>query len=193
MSLGSGSSSQSGRTRAQLLNYAECMRAHGIKDFPDPVPSPLGGYSFHLHITSGSDLDPNTPRNQSAAKACQKDVPPSITNLTPAGMAANALKWSVCMRAHGEPASPEPKGQGLIKIDVDPNSLQFQKAEGACQKLGRSGFDIRIPTTPPEDVQLRHAVGLVGWPRHRGAPELCERRDLGRRRRQWQGDVARSG
>jgi hypothetical protein len=145
----SSASSQSGATEAQLLKYAECMRAHGISDFPNPVPSPLGGYDFHVHINPGSDLDPHTPRNQSAQKACQKDVPPSVANATPAEMAANALKWSECMRSHGEPGFPEPNGQGLITITnptgiMDPNSPQFQRAEKACQRLGKSEFDLQI-------------------------------------------------
>ena len=148
-SAGSSSSGQSGPTQAQLLTYAECMRSHGLSDFPDPVPSPLGGYGFHVHISPGSDLDPNSPRYQSAEKACQKDVPPSIANVTPAQMAANALKWSECMRSHGEPDFPEPNGQGLIKITnttgiMDPNSPQFQRAEKACQGLGNSDFDLQI-------------------------------------------------
>jgi hypothetical protein len=119
------------------------MRAQGLSNFPDPVPSPLGGFGFHVHITPGSDLDPNTPRYKSAEKACQKDVPPSDANLTPATMAANALKWSKCMRVHGEPDFPEPNGKGLITIYVDPNSPQFQKAEKACQKAGSAGFDVQ--------------------------------------------------
>jgi hypothetical protein len=119
------------------------MRAHGITDFPDPVPSPLGGYGFHVRITPGSDLDPNSPRNEAAAKACEHDVPPSISGLTPAEMASNALKWSKCMRSHGEVNFPEPNGQGLIKFDIDPRSPQFQRAEKACQKLGSAGFDLQ--------------------------------------------------
>jgi hypothetical protein len=140
---GSSSSGQSGATRAQLVKYAECMRAHGISDFPDPVPSPLGGYDFHVHITPGSDLDPHTPRNESAQKACQNDVPPSLANVTPAEMAADALKWSECMRSHGEPGFPEPNSQGLITFNIDPNSPQFQRAEKACQKLGSAPFDVQ--------------------------------------------------
>ena len=140
---GSSSSSQSGATQAQLVKYAVCMRAHGLSNFPDPVPSPLGGFDFHVHITPGSDLDPHTPRYQSAEKACQKDVPPSLANVTPAEMATNALKWSECMRSHGEPGFPEPNSQGLITFNIDPNSPQFQKAEKACQKPGSAEFDVQ--------------------------------------------------
>jgi hypothetical protein len=145
----SSSSSQSGPTKAQLLVYAECMRAHGLSAFPNPVRSALGGYGFRAHMRPGGDLDPNSPRYQSAQKACQKDVPPSIADATPAVMAANALKWSRCMQAHGEPNFPEPNGQGVIRITnttgiMNPNSPQFQRAEKACQMLGSSEFDLVI-------------------------------------------------
>ncbi len=141
---GSSSSSQSGPTEAQLLQYAVCMRAHRIGDFPDPVPSPLGGYDFHVHISPGSDLDPHAPQYQSADKACQRYLPPGFEKTTPAQMAANALKWSDCMRANGEPDFPEPNGQGLIKIATDPNSPKFRKAEKACRSVGGGGFDVQF-------------------------------------------------
>jgi hypothetical protein len=142
----SGPSGSSGSMETQLLKYAVCMRAHGISDFPDPVTSPLGGYGFHYHATSGSDLDANSPQNQSATKACQKYVPPSLANLTPAQMMANGAKWTDCMRAHGEPDLPEPNAQGLIDITMDPNSPQFQKAEKACQSHNNGGFDVQMPS-----------------------------------------------
>jgi hypothetical protein len=149
---GSSSPSQSGPTQEQLVKYAECMRSHGLSDFPDPVPSPLGGFGFHYHATPGSELDPNSPRFQSATKACQKDVPPSLANLTPAEMAANALKWTDCMRSHGEPDFPDPNGQGLIQITnqtgiMDANSPQFQRAEKACQQMNNGGFDVQMPSS----------------------------------------------
>lgn len=125
-----------------MLTYAECMPAHGTPDFPDPVPSPLGGYSFHVHISPGSDLDPNTPRNKSAQKACQKGIPSSIADVTPAEMAASTLKWGKCMQTHGEPDS-DPNRQGVIKITnttgiMDPNSLQFQRARRPAEAWARA-------------------------------------------------------
>jgi hypothetical protein len=141
-----GSSGSLGPMETQLLKYAVCMRAHGISDFPDPVPSPLGGYGFHYHAAPGSDLDPNSPQNRAATKACQKYVPPSLSNLTPAQMMANGAKWTDCMRAHGEPDFPEPNAQGLIEITMDPNSPQFQKAEKACQSHNNGGFAVQMPS-----------------------------------------------
>ena len=141
---GASSSGSSEPTEAQLLEYAVCMRAHGIRDFPDPVPSPLGGYDFHVHISPGSDLDPHTPRNQSADRACQKDLPPGFEKTSPTQMAADALEWSKCMRAHGEPDFPEPNGQGVIKVPMNPNSPKFEKAEKACRGVGGGDFVVQF-------------------------------------------------
>jgi hypothetical protein len=48
------------------------------------------------------------------------------------------------MRSHGEPGSPEPNAQGLIKINptgiLDPNAPQYERAEKACQKLDNGFF-----------------------------------------------------
>jgi hypothetical protein len=50
---------------AKLEKFSQCMRAHGIPDFPDP-----SGNGLQLHSSPGSDLDPNNPTFQSAQKAC---------------------------------------------------------------------------------------------------------------------------
>jgi hypothetical protein len=57
---------------AKLLKYSECMRAHGIADFPDP------NAQGHLDIKAGKnhpDMDPNNPAYIAADKACQADLP----------------------------------------------------------------------------------------------------------------------
>lgn len=147
-SAGLSASGQSGPTEAQLLKYAECMRSDGEPDFPDPVPAQGGGYAFLGYDTPGSPLSPSvlqSPRYHAATEFCKKDVPPSIANSTPAMMAAYALKYSDCMRAHGLPDFPEPNPKGLITINptgiMGPNSPQYQRAEKACQKLDNGLFD----------------------------------------------------
>ena len=60
-------------TLSQLVKYAQCMRAHGVPNFPDPritsggigVPS---GFTFD---TSGRNLGQKSPQYQAAAQACQ--------------------------------------------------------------------------------------------------------------------------
>ena len=140
----SSSSGQSGPTEAQLLKYAECIRSHGLSNFPDPGPAPGGGFAFR--VEPGLNPRSPSPQFQKAEKECQKDVPPSIANSTPARMAANALKYTDCMRSHGEPNFPDPNAArddhdtnptGIM----DPNSSQFQKAEKECQGQNNGGFD----------------------------------------------------
>lgn len=141
-SAGSSSSSQAGPTIAQLLKYAECIRSHGVSDFPDPGPAKGGGFAFGVQ----PDANPRspTPQFEAAEKACQKDVPPGLAE-TPAQMAANALKYTECMRSHGEPDFPDPNTQGMIKINptgiLSPNAPQLQRAEIACQSQNNGGFD----------------------------------------------------
>ncbi|HTX00087.1 MAG TPA: hypothetical protein VMD59_14990, partial [Acidimicrobiales bacterium] len=139
---GSASSGEAGPTELQLLKYAECIRTHGVRDFPDPVPAAGGGFAFRVR----PDANPRSPTPQflAAEKDCERDVPPGLAK-TPAQMAADALKYTECMRAHGEPDFPEPDARGMITIDptgiLDPASPQFQRSERACQSQNNGGFD----------------------------------------------------
>jgi hypothetical protein len=65
------SPAQQAAARAQALKYSQCMRAHGISDFPDPDSQ--GG--FQIQPKPGGDLEPNNPRFQAADKACRHELP----------------------------------------------------------------------------------------------------------------------
>jgi hypothetical protein len=52
---------------AKLEKFSQCMRAHGIPDFPDP-----NGNGISLHSEPGSDLNPHLPAFQNASKLCAK-------------------------------------------------------------------------------------------------------------------------
>jgi hypothetical protein len=66
---GPPSAAQMQASIARLLKNAECMRAHGITNFPDPV------VSARVVGISLKGLDPNSPQFQAAQKACQKLAP----------------------------------------------------------------------------------------------------------------------
>jgi hypothetical protein len=51
---------------ADNLKYAECMRANGIKDFPDPNSHG----AFVIQASPTSDLSPTNPRFVAANKVC---------------------------------------------------------------------------------------------------------------------------
>jgi hypothetical protein len=66
-----GQPQQSEQDRRSNLAYSKCMRAHGLKDFPDPDRN--GGISVEL--TPGSDLAPDNPQFLAADKACKDLLP----------------------------------------------------------------------------------------------------------------------
>jgi hypothetical protein len=126
---------------AGLLAYSQCMRSHGVPDFPDPV-----GDTLQLKASQGSDLDPNSPQFVAAQKACTSLQPGGgKAGTVSAAQQAEALKYSACMRSHGLPSFPDPvfSGGGVqLKVtNIDPNSPQFVAAQKACQSLqpGRGG------------------------------------------------------
>ena len=51
-------------TKLALLRHAECMRAHGVSDYPNPIFPPGGGIETLVNV------DPSSPVFRSAAKAC---------------------------------------------------------------------------------------------------------------------------
>jgi hypothetical protein len=53
--------------KQQLLKNAECMRAHGVPNFPDPTFS-AGGAG--VKFGPGSGVDPRSPAFQQAQKVC---------------------------------------------------------------------------------------------------------------------------
>lgn len=123
------------------LSYAECMRTHGVPNFPDPTQSSRG-FSFN------PKADSNSPHFSSANNACKRLLPDDGGPPTAAQLAAETakmLKYSQCMRAHGVPSFPDPiispHAFGFRLNGVDPNSPLFQAAQKACASIGDSaGF-----------------------------------------------------
>ena len=93
-----GSSPSPAQPDQNLLNFARCMRANGVPNFPDPKPG--GGFSF-----------PASPAPAfAAAKAkCQKLLP---NGGAPPQFDRQALgqlhQIAICMRQHGVPDFPDP-------------------------------------------------------------------------------------
>jgi hypothetical protein len=138
------SSSTAPKGPAGLLAYSQCMRSHGVPDFPDPV-----GNNLRIQAGPGSDLDFNSPQMVAAQKACKSLQPAGKTDAAATAAAKEqALKHSQCMRSHGVPTFPDPifsdDGGVQIKISgIDPKSPQFVAATQACKSLepGDAGPD----------------------------------------------------
>jgi hypothetical protein len=145
-SAGAGSSSEGGApTQQQLVAFSQCMRSHGVAEFPEPSGGRLliavGGHGAHR-----TGLDPHSAQFQSARKACAKLLPNGGAP-TPAEVAKlreASLEFSACVRAHGLPNFPDPtftgnavqlKGVGGA-AGIDFTSPQFKAAQKACQSVG---------------------------------------------------------
>jgi hypothetical protein len=135
---GAGSSGYSAR-----LTFSECMRSHGVPNFPDPsadgaIPSGLFSSIDGIVIPSSSGINLQSPAVKSAEQSCQKLITGSGPKppLPETGLNAQ-LKLAECMRAHGIPNYPDPtaSGGGLrrqLPSDINPQSPAFEKAAKAC-------------------------------------------------------------
>ncbi len=135
----SGSAPESkASAQTKLVAYAKCMRANGVPDFPEPDE---GGIQLKSH--NGSGPNPESAQFQAAERQCHKLMPeggkpsPQMQKQ----MQERALKFSSCVRAHGEPNFPEPEFQGnAVRMrlkagsGLDPRSPQFRAAQNACQQ-----------------------------------------------------------
>jgi hypothetical protein len=145
-------SSNSGSKQADGLKFSQCMRAHGIGDFPDPS----SGGAIAISGGPNSDMNPDNPTFQHAQQAC-RSLLPNGGQMSPQQqqqMQQQALAFSQCMRSHGVTDFPDPQfesgGGGFgIRIggaggkgggDLNPDDPPFRQAQRACQsKLGRVG------------------------------------------------------
>jgi hypothetical protein len=120
----------------KMVAFAQCMRAHGVPNFPEPAEGKL-----ILKGGPNSGPNPGSPQFQSARRACGHLMPQHAPSpAQSAEFQAKALKFSSCMREHGLPNFPDPKFSGggvQLSINkgsgIDPRTPRFQAARKACQ------------------------------------------------------------
>ena len=128
---GSAASTPAAKSSASSLALAECMRSHGVPDFPDPGP-------LRIDVRTHPDLDPSSPAFVAAQKACLSLAPGGARGdtVSPQQQAA-ALAYSACMRSHGFPKFPDPVfsdgGEHVAINGLDTDSALFQNADKFCQ------------------------------------------------------------
>lgn len=65
---GTPTPAQQAQQKALMLKMSQCMRSHGVPNFPDPTFGSGGRVS--LRITAGQGLDPSSPTFQAAQQKC---------------------------------------------------------------------------------------------------------------------------
>jgi len=123
---------------SDLLKFAQCMRANGEPNFPDPNGQGM------IQFSSSSGVNPQSPQFQAAQQRCAKYAPRGGKTLTPAQRAqflAKSFAFSACMRSHGVPDFPDPSVsggaagfhiRGTPGGALDPSSPIFQRAAKDC-------------------------------------------------------------
>ena len=133
--------SSSGSADTQALRYANCMRANGMPNFPDPG-------------SNGALSNPALPAFRAAAKACAKLQPVGMhLHGPPAPSAAElraALAFARCMRAHGFSHFPDPLttyGPGLtlgrgstFRSTARPTSSRLRRRSGRQPRPAECSF-----------------------------------------------------
>jgi hypothetical protein len=134
-------STNSSSTSSQLLAYAQCMRAHGVPDFPDPDSSGL------IPADRVKALTVSRTVFAAADGQCHSLYPtlPGINAPFTTEQKQDYLKAAACMRAHGIPNFPDPVISGTqvqlpIPSGVDPNSPQFTQARQICSRMIPGGL-----------------------------------------------------
>jgi hypothetical protein len=118
--------------------FSQCMRKHGVPNFPDPNAQGA------IAIGPSSGIDPSSPKFQQASNVCRAVLPNGgqPTAQQQAKLTQAVLAFSACMRAHGLKDFPDPQisgGHFSLQLkggpnsDLNPNSPVFQKAQAACQ------------------------------------------------------------
>ena len=135
-----GTSSSGGNTNAttreQAVKFAECMRANGVREFPDPDAS--GTYTID-GIANGSSLDTSSAAFKQAIAACKDLQPPGfIGRKRTAQEQENALKFAQCIRDNGVKDFPDPTPDGPLidtsRMPGEPAARSIPGLQAAMQK-----------------------------------------------------------
>jgi len=134
----SPSSSATASGAAKALEYAACMRSHGVPKFPDPTVK-NGTVGFNISAADG--IDPSSPQYQAALQACSSLRGGGTSNSGSSGNLAKELKFAQCMRTHGVPDFPDPNKNGGFSgtSTINPQSATFQNAQATCMQLAGPG------------------------------------------------------
>ncbi len=115
----------------KAVKFAECMRANGISEFPDPDAS---GVLTLDGVVNGSSLNPRTPAWQRAIGACKGLEPSGFTGRKrTAQQQQAALKFAQCMRENGVPDFPDPTPNGPL---IDTTRVPSAAGRGALSIPG---------------------------------------------------------
>jgi hypothetical protein len=145
---GSAHPSPPSKVMTEALAYANCMRSHGVPDFPDPNSQGEFQLRPSVRVENGrptpvGDLISGSPAFQRAEQACGSfgSAGRQVTRAQEEQAFQAELQAAGCIRANGVPDYPDPKlVDGSIDLEFNgrfnPDSPAFQRAARKCAKPG---------------------------------------------------------
>jgi hypothetical protein len=146
------SAPSAGSTVAQAVAYTQCMRSHGVPEYPDPDSS-----GQLQKIGSGQQVGVSDAQFNTATNACESLWPyQGLTAAQQQQELADMVKFAQCMRSHGVPTLPDPvatDGQvkfviSVSKTGINPESPQIQAKLQECLHVLPAGMRPSAVTTP---------------------------------------------
>lgn len=135
------------------IKYSDCMRTHGVPNFPDPI-SVGAGVQF-----SGTGVNARSPAFASAQKSCQKLLPGGTpgSGSYSATRIKQGVKLAACMRTHGWRSFPDP-------TDSPPSA---PPGAGTTILGGPDGV-FTLSGSMFESPAFKHAAAKCGFPLPKG-------------------------
>jgi hypothetical protein len=126
---------------SQAVAYAQCMRSHGVPNFPDPQIS-HNGNEVNVKLALPASAARGNPKFQPAQEACRKLLPgggPVNQPVVSPAEQSQYLKAAACIRSHGIPNFPDPTFSGggvhIAHQGLNESSPVFKAAVHACESL----------------------------------------------------------
>jgi len=126
------SSTATGSTTSRLVAFSNCVRSHGVPDFPDPQAG-----ASNAKFPSAQQLQVSSSELQAAETACQHLLPVGTDDQFPAAevpiLVRAMLPFARCMRARGVPSFPDPavdsEGRPFFPLSTAGISLNYSHSQ----------------------------------------------------------------
>ena len=140
----SSSPTAGGSANSPLLAFSQCVRSHGVPDFPDPQAG-----ATNAKFPGAQQLGVGSSQLSAAESACQHLLPAGVDDQFPPAevplLLSGMRQFSQCMRSHGVPNWPDPTtdSEGRPVFELSDHGFSRQQAhspqlgakEDQCQHL----------------------------------------------------------
>jgi hypothetical protein len=114
-------------TQAEMVQYVDCMRTHGVPNYPNSGPN--GETDFR-----GTGVDPNSPSVENANKVCGKQINAPAWWIAGTGPPGDVVVTSAGIGPNGPTGSAASAGGN--QLPAESNGLSDQVIQGGSSRVG---------------------------------------------------------